>query len=209
MPFRVIFVAMRRLVFIVFIFAFTVGEADARHRGHSRSRYWGHSPRMMVAPSPYAPGRSAQAYTREQRREFPPPTWQLQPPDPGWKGRRFVSADGNAWLAFYASPADGEPRSAHLKAVAFADGEEIVTLHAGPDQLTVSGAKLDRAFYRKARLACGGRQWHHVAIEFPYTTDPRQAQHYELLIAQAAWALDLADDDGCAAPVAENTSRNE
>jgi hypothetical protein len=63
-----------------------------------------HSPRMMVAPPPYAPGRAAQTYApRQQRREFPPPTWQLQPPNPGWKGRRFVSPDGNAWLAFWHS----------------------------------------------------------------------------------------------------------
>jgi hypothetical protein len=145
----------------------------------------------------------------QQTREFPPPTWQLQPPDPNWLGRRFASPGGEAWLAFYASPADQETVSAHFKTLAFADGEEIVTLHAGRDQLIVTGAKGDRVFYRKARLACDGRQWHHVALEFPFSTEPRQARSYELLVAQAARALDSADDDGCIAPTAENPPRDD
>ena len=112
---------------------------------------------MIVAPPSYAPSRSPHVYTRELGREFPPPTWELQPPDPNWQGRRYMSPEGDAWLAFYASPADGEPISAHLKAVAFADGEEITALQASQDQLIVSGVKGDQAFYRKARLACEGR----------------------------------------------------
>jgi hypothetical protein len=132
----------------------------------------------------------------------------LQPPDPNWQGRRFVSPGGEAWLAFYASPADQETVSAHFKTLAFADGEEIVTLHAGRDQLIVTGAKGDRVFYRKARLACEGRQWHHVALEFPFSTEPREAHSYELFVAQAARALDLADDDGCIAPTAGNPPRD-
>ena len=117
---------MRSILFIAFILAFTVGEADARHRGHFRFGYRGHAPRGMLAPPSYALGRSANAYTRyalgrsanvytREGREFPPPTWQLQPPDPKWQGRRYVSPGGEASVAFYASPADGEPTSAHLK----------------------------------------------------------------------------------------------
>ena len=34
-----------------------------------------------------------------------PPDWQLQPPDPNLKGQRFVSADGTASLALFATPA--------------------------------------------------------------------------------------------------------
>jgi hypothetical protein len=89
-----------------------------------------------------------------------------------------MSPEGDAWLAFYASPADGEPISAHLKTVAFADGEEITALQASQDQLMVSGVNGDHAFYRKARLACEGRQWHHVALEFPFSTDRQQAHSY-------------------------------
>ena len=201
---------MRSILFIALILAFSVSAADARHRGHFRFGYRGHPPRVMLAPPSYALGRSASAYTRyalgrsanpymREGREFPPPTWQLQPPDPKWQGRRYVSPGGEAWLAFYGSPADGEPTSAHLKTVAFADGEEITTLQASRDQLMVTGVKGDQAFYRKARLACRGSQWHHVALEFPFSTDPGQARSYEMLAAQASRAVDLADDDGCMA----------
>ncbi len=200
---------MRSVLLIALIFAFSAGEADARHRGHFRYGYGGHVPRMSLVPPPYALGRSAYAYSRQQTREFPPPTWQLQPPDPNWQGRRFVSPGGEAWLAFYASPADQETVSAHFKTLAFAAGEEIVTLHAGRDQLIVTGAKSNRVFYRKARLACDGRQWHHVTLEFPFSTEQRQARSYELLVAQAARALDLADDDGCMAPTAGNPQRDD
>ena len=199
---------MRSILFVALILGFSVGEADARHRGHFRFGYWGRAPRVMLAPPSYALGRSAYANVREQVREFPPPTWQLQPPDPNWQGHRFVSPDGAAWLAFYASPADGEPISTHFKTVIFADGEEITALQASQDQLMVSGVKGDHAFYRKARLACEGRQWHHVALEFPFSTDTRQARSYEMLAAQASRAVDLADGDGCMASVAGNPTSN-
>ena len=199
---------MRSILLIALILAFSVGEADARHRGHFRHGYWGRAPRMIVAPPSYAPSRSPHVYTRELGREFPPPTWELQPPDPSWQGRRYMSPEGDAWLAFYASPADGEPISAHFKAVAFADGEEITALQASQDQLMVSGVKGDQAFYRKARLACEGRQWHHVALQFPFSTDRQQVHSYQMLIAQSARALDLADNDGCAASVAGNPAHN-
>ena len=163
---------MRRVFLIALLLALSASQADARHHGFHRYRYWGHLPRGMVAAVPYAIGRSLQRSV--QGNQFPPPTWQLQPPDPNWQGRRFVSPDGTAWLAFYASPADGEPPSAHLKAVAFVDGEEITALHANSNQVIVSGVKGNRAFYRKARIACGGRAWHHVALEFPFTTDRQQ-----------------------------------
>src|SRR4029077_19442678 len=120
---------------------------------------------------------------------------------------RYMSPEGDAWLAFYASPADGEI-STHLKTVAFAEGEEITALQASQDQLMVSGVKGGRAFYRKARLACEGRQWHHVALEFPFSTDTRQARSYEMLAAQASRAVDLADGDGCMASVAGNPTSN-
>jgi hypothetical protein len=119
-----------------------------------------------------------------------------------------MSPEGDAWLAFYATPADGEPISAHLKALAFADGEEITALQAGQDHLTVTGVKGDHAFYRKARLACDGRQWHHIALEFPFSTDRQQARNYEMVAAQSARALDLADNDGCTAFVAGNPTNN-
>jgi hypothetical protein len=39
--------------------------------------------------------------------ELVPPDWQLQSTDPNLKGQRFVSADGAAWLALFATPRTG------------------------------------------------------------------------------------------------------
>ncbi len=199
---------MLRILLIATLVVLSSGGADARHRhhrGYSWGHYsWSHAPRMLMPAAPYARAttapRSRRDYARLQRGEFPPPDWQLQPADPNWQGRRYVSPTGDAWLALYASPADRESNSAHLQSVAFAEGEDIITLNGDRDGLLVTGARGDRMFLRKARLACGGRQWHHVAIEFPAGAQ----DSYQLLFAQALSALDLADADGCTTPVAGN-----
>jgi serine/threonine-protein kinase len=188
---------MGRIILLVALgLCISIGAADARHRG----RHWGYNAYLgSLAPHSY-PGRWGRAYRREQEREFPPADWVLQPPDSTWHGRKYVSPDGDAWLAFYATSTREEPSSSHLKAVAFADGEEIGALQATARQLVVTGSKGDRLFYRKARLACAGGQWHHVAMEFPAAAQRRYAQ----LAARATRALDAADEDGCAGPVARD-----
>ena len=194
-------VAMRPLLLILaaLTLALSASSADARHR-HFRFHAWGRAPSIMIAPAPYAGaailGRTARVYGRERGRGFPPTDWNLQPADPSWHGRRYVSPEGEAWLAFYASPADQEPLAVHLKTVAFVDGEQIHALQGGPDGLIVTGVKGDRMFFRKAQLACRGQQWHHVALEFP----AGEQRRYQSLVAEAARALDLADNDGCTAP---------
>jgi serine/threonine-protein kinase len=182
------------------------GTADARHYHyhfyHFHSRHWGHV-RALARPSldPVLPTqRSERAYPILLGRPFPPPDWQLQAADTNRKGRRYVAPDGAASLTFYASPADQESVSAHLKSVAFADGEQMLTLAGNGDGLVVTGTKGGRMFVRKARLACAGQEWHQVALEFPLDARPK----YDRLIAQAVRALDTADGDGCAAPVAGN-----
>ena len=114
----------------------------------------------------------------------------------------YLAPNGEASLTFYASPADQETESAHLKSVAFADGEQMLSLAGNRDELLVTGTKGDRMFVRKARLACGGQEWHHVALEFP----ARARSGYALVVAQAVRALDLVDGDGCTAPVAGSNS---
>ena len=94
----------------------------------------------------------------------------MQPPDPDWHGRRYVSPIGDAWLATYKSPVTQEPLSQHLKAVAFAEGEEITYLRGERDWLVVSGVKGNRIFYRKVALTCDKRTWEHIAFEYPAET---------------------------------------
>ena len=99
-----------------------------------------------------------------------PPNWRPQPPEPNEPGRRYVSPDGDAWLALYASDADQASLDQHLKAVAFNEGEELTFLRRERDRVTVTGFKAadtDRIFYRKVVLACGGRTWRHIAFEYP------------------------------------------
>jgi len=185
----------------------STGFADARH-GHWRHRSWGPPSGSLTSPHLLGGGgsrRAARAYARDLAREFPPSDWQLRPPDPNWQGRRYVSPGGEAWLALYASPADPAEISAHLKSVAFADGEEIRTLAGDRTGVLVTGAKGDRIFVRKAKLACGGRQWHHIALEFPAGAQ----RAYQILIAQAVRAVDLSEDDGCMSPVAGNTPQTD
>jgi hypothetical protein len=180
--------------------------ADARHyRFHYR--YWGHAlryggtmalrdpgPNALPGPSQSRPG------MRVLGRPFPPPDWHLQPVDPEHNGRRYRSPDGVASLVFYASPASRESASEHFKSIAFVDGEDVLKLAGTPGELVVTGTKNERMFVRKARLACGGHDWHHVAIEFPIIA----RREYARVAEQALAALNLADDDGCAAPVATN-----
>ena len=189
----------------ILVLALGISSADARRHGHSRFRYWEYAPRVMLPPLPRRTSRLARAYARVPSAAFPPPTWQLQPPEPNWEGRRYLSPGGEAWLAFYASPANPEGLSEHLKSVAFADGEVIFGLQGDRSELTVTGATGGRMFYRKVRLACRGRQWHHVALEFPLGN----RQEYELLIAQAVQVLDQADGSGCPAPSAAVPERPE
>jgi serine/threonine-protein kinase len=125
-----------------------------------------------------------------------PADWQLQPPDPRWSGQRFLSPEGNAWLALYSAPADTEPRDAHLKKVAFVEGEELSYLRREPDWLVVSGHKGERIFYRKAVLACGGQRWRHVAFEYPAD----QKGGFDQLVTRAARVLD-GDGEDCATPL--------
>ena len=192
---------MRRVLLIMLVLVLGAGSADARHR-YSWYRSGGRTPPAAVGPTAY-PGvvlthRSQRAYARALRAEFPPADWQQQAPDPNWKGRRYVAPGGEAWIALYTTPVDQEATSAHLKSVAFADGEDVLTLIGDRTGLLVTGTKGERMFVRKAKLACGGRQWHHVALEFPAAAQ----RNYLRLVAEAVRIVDLAEDDGCETPLA-------
>src|SRR5947208_13453600 len=145
---------MRRSLFVVLVLAATISPAHARHWhwhwGHHFGGYWG-----AYGMAPAGPAE------RRLRREpgladLVPPGWQLQPPDERWKGKRFVSPDGSAWLAAYSSPVAKDTITSHMQTVAFADGEALTYLRGEQDWIAVSGLKGDRIFYRKAVIACGG-----------------------------------------------------
>lgn len=201
-----------RAILILFILLLTgLTAADARHRhrhGHER-----HHERYM-APSAYpAPADEISIPRRFERgghshvdaSELIPPGWQLQTPDPKWKGKRFVSPDGSAWFAVYSTSINDASPAAHMKAIAFVDGEEISYIRAEQNWIAVSGLKGERVFYRKARIACGGRIWHNIAFEYPLGLK----RAMDRSVRRASAAVDRSDNDGCEAAVATDKPQQE
>ena len=208
-PFRVNR-GMRRALLFVLLLTLTLAPAEARRHGHYHWGLWG----FLSMPHAHRHGhrrhhevarrhtrgtvRAAAASDRTQggsytRADLVPPDWQLQPTNPNLKGQRFVSADGAAWLALFATPAEQQPIAKHMNAVAFVDGEQITHLHGEENWIEVSGLKADRSFYRKAVLACAGRVWHEVAFEYPTQTQGSISE----FVNRAAKAVENSEDQGC------------
>src|SRR4051812_36265658 len=201
---------VRIAVAVILILAFSADWADARRR-HRHYRH--HYPYADFSPeersfsssrdhrgrgayrqdSVSPPAEAFEAQKARTAAELVPAGWQLQPSDPNWKGQRYVAPDGSAWFAAYATPVGTESLAAHMQAIAFGEGEEITTLRGERDWVAVSGLKADRIFYRKAALACGGKQWHHVAFEYPIGAQ-RGMDPY---VIRAARAVDHGHSDGC------------
>jgi hypothetical protein len=191
---------MRKLVLAAVILAITATTADARRR-HHRFMVYREAPVMLMAPG--ADTRSGVADTRFRRTrvdpmqridpmQLIPRDWQLMAPDPNWQGRRYVSPDRDAWLAFYATNAANDAQ-ARFKAVAFADGENVTYLRGERDRLTVSGLKGDSIFYRKVTLACGGTIWRHVAMEYPAAAKAK----FDGFVERLSRGFEQIADDAC------------
>lgn len=163
--------------------------ADARGRHHHFGRHFYF--RQVLLPAPEA-GRPDGARRDADVAELVPRDWQLQPASPAWQGRRYVSPDGSAWIALYATHAANDA-AARFKAVAFGDGEELTYLSGARDRLTVSGLKGDAIFYRKVMLACGGTVWRHVAAEYPAAAK----RNFDGIIERMSRAFERIADDAC------------
>jgi len=186
---------MGRILLIALLMLLTASDADARRRHH---RHWRGAPVMMIAPGPGIDmPREPRGYDtpREARgsSSFIPADWKLQPEDPNFSGRRYMAPDGSAWLALYSAPVDKDKVAAHLKDVAFADGEEVTYIRGARDWLAVSGLKGDRVYYRKAALACGGTTWRHIAFEYP----AEQKASLDRVVERAAQAFDRLAEESC------------
>jgi hypothetical protein len=126
-----------------------------------------------------------------------PPNWQIAPPDPNWNGKRFVSPDGASWFAAYTAPADEASNAAHMKSIAFVEGETLTYLRGERNWIAVAGFKGSRFFFRKAAVACAGTTWKHIAYEYP----AELRIEMERFLISATRAFDN-DQSGCAAGVA-------
>jgi hypothetical protein len=163
-------IAVRQLVLVGLVLAFTAAEADARRRHYHRYVY--RVERIAPIPESYVRGSVerrglVRRGAERDMRALIPPDWRLEPPNPDWEGHRFVSPRGDAWLEIYGRPTNQEPREQYLKTMAFGEGEELTYLRGERNWIAVSGFKGDRIFYRKAVLACGERQWRHIVFEYP------------------------------------------
>lgn len=145
---------------------------------------------MMVVPPPMESVRGARA---RDDTNFIPAGWALQPADPKFSGRRYMAPDGSAWLALYSVQADRDALAAHLKNVAFADGEEVTYLRGARDWLAVTGFKGDRVYYRKVVLSCGGTTWRHIAFDYPAQAKPV----IDRMVERASRVFDRLAEDSC------------
>ena len=80
-----------------------------------------------------------------------------------------------------------------MRDVAFARGERLNYIQGGTDWIAVSGIRDDRQFYRQAVLACEGRQWHQIEIDYPVADVGDMAK----LIARSSHALSHTRNAGC------------
>jgi hypothetical protein len=198
---------MRAAVLILLMLACAAGSADARrHRQH-----W----RYYDAVTPTEPGRRAYApreltpapplggsaeQPAQGRAKFVPASWREEPADPQLNGQRFVSPDGNASFIAYTVPAGEEGVAAHMKAVAFGDGEQVTYLRGERSWIAVSGFKQGRIFFREAVLACAGDRWHHIAFEYPASAKGEMRDFVE----RAATVVRGSDNRSCDLPAISN-----
>jgi serine/threonine-protein kinase len=185
---------MRRFFVIAFVLAATVGSADARHRHRHR-----HFEVLRYSTGIEGIAPFEERASRRHRRgpsglaDLVPRGWQPQPPDANWNGKRFLSPDGAAWFAAYSAPVANEPIAAHMKTIAFGDGEAVTYLRGERNWIAVSGVKGDRIFYRKAILACAGKSWHHIAFEYPVVLK----REMDAFVVGAANIVDRTENEGC------------
>jgi hypothetical protein len=126
-----------------------------------------------------------------------PADWKLEPGEPNRSGQRFLSPDGTAWFEWYRVPARDESIAAHMKSVAFGEGEEVTKVRGERNWIAVSGFHGDRIFYREALLACAGDRWHHIAFEYPSIMKASMID----FVRRAAEAVEATQNSGCDIPV--------
>jgi len=192
---------MRATLLILLMLACATGSADARRHRH----HW----RFYDAVTPAEPGSRAYLPRRTEpapdasseqpqgRAKLVPADWREEPADPKLNGQHFVSPDGSASFIAYTVAAGEERVAAHMKAVAFGDGEEVTSLRGERTWIAVTGFKQSRIFFREAVLACAGDRWHHIAFEYPASAKVEMRDFVE----RAATAVRGSENKSCDVPV--------
>jgi hypothetical protein len=136
----------------------------------------------------------APAEAQQGRNDYPtivPRDWTLLPPKSNeW---RAVSPRKDAWLSLYATPADGRAAS-RLRQWGISAGDRVTYQRRAEGWTVVSGYTADnRIFYRKTMLACGGRKWHNLDLEYP-ASDKSAMDRF---VTRASYALSAYNKAGC------------
>jgi hypothetical protein len=115
-----------------------------------------------------------------------PNDWTLLPRAPDSLGRRFVSPSGDAWLWYFAVPANaqgGPPTS-----------QGRVTYQArGGDWIVTSGYRGNRIFYRRAMLACNNTKWRQIEFEYPAS----EKRLFDSFVTRTSLSLRAYKEAGC------------
>jgi serine/threonine-protein kinase len=186
---------MCKVILAACVLVLAASTAEARHRNwHWHGYHFGAAPYAYGFAAPEQNLQRPRSWRENVRpADMVPPNWQLQPAEPNWKGKRFLSPDGSPWFAVASFPTENEPIASHMKSIAFAEGETLTYLRGERDWIAVSGTKGDRIFYRKAIIACDGKVWHHIAFEYPMALK-REMDTY---VTRAAFIVNQAENDGC------------
>jgi hypothetical protein len=137
---------------------------------------------------------SLPAAAQQGRNDYPsviPHDWTLLPlKNNEW---RAVSPRRDAWLSLYATPID-RPIPSHLRRWGLREGDRVTYQRRAEGWTVVSGYTANnRIFYRKTMLACGGRKWHNLELEYPAATKSAMDQ----FVTRASYALSAYNRAGC------------
>jgi hypothetical protein len=80
-----------------------------------------------------------------------------------------------------------------MRDIAFGTGEKLDYIEGGNDWIAVSGIKGDRRFYREAVLACEGRRWHQIQVDYPIA----EVRSITKILERSSRALMRTREAGC------------
>jgi hypothetical protein len=104
-----------------------------------------------------------------------------------------MSPNGSARLTASWTATSQQPLTQHMRDIAFGTGEKLDYIEGGSDWIAVSGIKGDQRFYREAVLACEGRRWHQIEVDYPIA----EVRSMTKILEQSSRALMRTREAGC------------
>lgn len=115
-----------------------------------------------------------------------PASWHPDPPPANGDGLIFRSPDGGASLTVSGSLNIADSVKEALRDQGTPnDGENVTYRKIGTRDVTLSGLKGDKIFYRKSILVCRDQVWNTIHLEYP-ASDKKQ---YDALVTHVAKSL--------------------